>query len=67
MNIVFASEKGRFFLDEVAVAKNETTGIFQMEEGRWKKEEVVYDMQGRRVAQPTKGLYIVNGKKLFIK
>ena len=26
-----------------------------------------YDLQGRFVAQPTKGLYIVNGKKVFIK
>ena len=26
-----------------------------------------YDLQGRRVAQPTKGLYIVNGKKVIIK
>ena len=26
-----------------------------------------YDLQGRRVAQPTKGLYIVNGKKRVIK
>ncbi|MGM9699448.1 MAG: hypothetical protein ACI3Y0_12535 [Prevotella sp.] len=28
---------------------------------------VFYDMQGRRVATPTKGLYIVNGKKVLIK
>ena len=27
---------------------------------------VVYDLQGRRVAQPTKGLYIVNGKKVVL-
>ena len=27
----------------------------------------VFDLQGRRVAQPTKGLYIVNGKKVMIK
>lgn len=27
----------------------------------------VYDLQGRRVAQPAKGLYIVNGKKVIIK
>ena len=27
----------------------------------------VYDLQGRRVAQPTKGLYIINGKKTVIK
>ncbi len=26
-----------------------------------------YDMQGRRVAQPTRGVYIMNGKKVFIK
>lgn len=27
----------------------------------------VYDLQGRRVAQPSKGLYIINGKKVAIK
>ncbi len=27
----------------------------------------VYDLQGRRVAQPQKGLYIVNGKKILVK
>lgn len=27
----------------------------------------VYDLSGRRVATPTKGVYIVNGKKVFIK
>lgn len=27
----------------------------------------IYDLQGRRIAQPTKGLYIVNGKKVAIK
>lgn len=26
-----------------------------------------YDLQGRRVAQPAKGLYIVNGKKIILK
>ena len=26
-----------------------------------------FDMQGRRVAQPTKGMYIVNGKKVVVK
>ena len=27
----------------------------------------VYDLQGRRIANPTKGLYVVNGKKVVIK
>ena len=42
------------------------------EELRVKSEEFApaadfYDLQGRKVAQPTKGLYIVNGKKVVLK
>ena len=29
--------------------------------------ELIYDLQGRRVENPTKGIYIVNGKKVMIK
>ena len=46
---------------------DDTTGIDEVSS---KTEEVrsdYYDLQGRRVAQPTKGLYIVNGKKVIIK
>ena len=28
---------------------------------------VFYDLQGRRIENPTKGLYILNGKKVIIK
>ena len=31
------------------------------------ERNVVYNLAGQRVAAPTKGLYIVNGKKVFIK
>ena len=44
-----------------------TTGIDNLTPALSKDEEVYYDLQGRRVAQPTKGLYIVNGKKVIIK
>lgn len=45
-----------------------TTGIQVMDEGRWMKEEAVYDLQGRKVENPSKkGVYIVNGKKKIIK
>ena len=47
--------------------EGETTGI---DEVRGQKEEVrgeFYNLNGQRVAQPTKGLYIVNGKKVIIK
>ncbi len=42
------------------------------EELRVKSEEFApaaefYDLQGRKVAQPTKGLYIVNGRKVIVK
>lgn len=30
-------------------------------------EENVFDLSGRRVSQPTRGIYIMNGKKVFIK
>ena len=48
---------------------DETTSI--SEELRVKSEEIatapVYDLQGRRVNAPTKGVYIVNGRKVVVK
>jgi hypothetical protein len=35
--------------------------------GKLQFDNSIYDLQGRRVSQPTKGLYIVNGKKVVIK
>ena len=32
-----------------------------------KENNTIYDIQGRVVTNPTKGLYIVNGKKMVIK
>lgn len=29
--------------------------------------DVVYDLQGRRVARPTRGLYIINGRKVLVR
>ena len=43
-----------------------TTGIKAIDNGQLTIDNV-YDLQGRRVAQPTKGLYIVNGRKVIIK
>ena len=46
------------FDDETAI-----TGISEKIEAT----EGYYDLSGRRVAKPTRGLYIVNGKKVVIK
>ena len=45
--------------------EGETTDIDEIAGQRG--EEEVYDLQGRKVEKPAKGLYIVNGKKKFIK
>ena len=44
----------------------ETTGIMNIN-GETIINNRYYDLQGRKMAQPTKGLYIVNGKKVIIK
>ena len=44
-----------------------TTGI---DNGQWtidNSDKVFYDLNGRRVMNPTKGIYIVNGKKVLLK
>lgn len=45
-----------------------TTGIETIENSQKSTEDgVYYDLQGRRVENPTRGIYIVNGKKVVIK
>ena len=68
-----ASHVRAFSLD---FGDGETTGIREMEDGKWKMENGSYDLQGRRVESSIfnsqssilkKGVYIVNGKKKVIK
>ena len=49
------------------VSEGETTGISNVKTAADTKDAAVYDLQGRRVMQPTKGLFIVGGKKVVIK
>ena len=47
-----------------------TTGIIEVNTNNTNltnKAEGVFDLQGRKVANPSKGLYIVNGRKVIIK
>ena len=43
-----------------------TTGIENMEHSPSAIDHYYYDLQGRRVEHPTKGLYIVNGRKVVV-
>ena len=55
--------KGEFKLDEDAYIE---TGIGEVVADAV-KENAIYDLAGRRVLHPTKGLYIINGKKVILK
>ena len=70
-----AAGKAYLHLDTPAGARSlnivfddeEVTGVNEV---RSQKEDVRsewFDLQGRKVAQPQKGLYIVNGKKIMVK
>ena len=45
----------------------EETGINAIDNGQLTMDNAVYDLSGRRVSRPTKGLYIMNGKKVVLK
>ncbi len=56
------SDASRSFID----IDDNVTGIQQVK-GSKSQVESYYNLNGQRVAQPTKGVYIVNGKKIIIK
>lgn len=59
-----APAKG-FTIDfEAARKEAETTGIQTVKPTTPAKENIIYDLQGRRVMNPGRGIYIVNGKKV---
>ncbi len=43
------------------------TGIRSIDNGQWTMDNEFYNLNGQRVIQPTRGLYIVNGKKVVVK
>ena len=60
-NLYFDNVK--LFLDKETAA----TGIKSVNTETPFIEGAVYDLQGRRVAKPARGLYIINGKKVMVK
>ena len=67
------ANRGILVLGEMAAAPRLTidfggdvTGVSQIDNGELKIENV-YDLQGRKVAKPKKGLYISNGRKVAVK
>ena len=50
---------------EGARQEAEATGISTVEETKKQHADVIYDLQGRRIVNPTHGIYIINGKKVI--
>ncbi|MBO5703466.1 MAG: leucine-rich repeat domain-containing protein [Bacteroidaceae bacterium] len=53
IHIYLKGEQGTTDIDETIVSGQEST--------------IIYDLQGRRIVNPKKGMYIMNGKKVLIK
>ena len=59
-----------FNFTAIVLVKKESTGIsdaLRLNNNEEIKNNNFFDLQGRRVAQPTQGLYIVNGKKYIVR
>ena len=52
--------------DDVAVRFEKATGVDGVN-AQTAERDIYYDLQGRRVENPTRGVYIHNGKKVFFK
>jgi hypothetical protein len=52
---------------EIVFDEEEATGITDVRSMNADVNGSAYDMQGRKVEQPQKGLYIMNGKKVVVK
>lgn len=50
----------------VVADTDNATGVIAVE-AKTPAQEVIYDLSGRRVQKATRGLYIINGKKTFVK
>ena len=60
----FAPAKELIF-DFEAAKQQLATGIRQLPHvAPASKEDVIFDLQGRRILHPTHGIYIINGKKV---
>ena len=58
--------EGTLSKDFIGFADGVATGIETIDNG-WAVDNEIYDLQGRKVMNPTKGIFIQNGRKVVIK
>lgn len=64
--ILVCSSKGNQNLMEIRFVPAGSTGINDVNVNDTKKETVIYNLQGMRVNNAVKGIYIINGKKVVV-
>ena len=68
--ILKATAKGGVnYAPKLVFSEGDPTGISEVQDSGFKVQgsEAFYNLNGQRVSQPTKGLYIVNGRKVVVK
>ena len=58
-------ENGGAIIDVLLTVTNQT-GVEEVETDNG-EVKAIYDLQGRKVVNPTNGIYVVNGKKVLVK
>ena len=59
------SQSGWYYIYNITLSKDGVNGIKDIVAE--KKNGVIYDLMGRKVSNPTKGIYIMDGKKYIMK
>lgn len=67
ITVTVTDNYGREFSASCEVTVTEKSGILTVESGALTSDVEVYDLRGRRVNKPVRGLYIINGKKVIVK
>ena len=62
--VIYVKYNNKYYAFNITVG-NEDSAVKGIEAG--KKDGRIYDIAGREVKQPTKGLYIQDGKKILMK
>jgi hypothetical protein len=66
MEVVYAWAKGSKFYEIMELTGEEPDGIMGVKQSNDQNGEY-YDLTGRKVQNPLRGLYIKNGKKVIVK
>ncbi len=66
-SVIIAKPADATWAETLTIDASETTGIKEVESAAAAKANAIYDLQGRRVSNASKGIFIINGVKTLVK